>query len=194
MVTRWAFAVIGGCVALVLIILGLLTRGGGLDVPEALHAIKDVAPAARADYDSAWEDHLRIVDQALQEGSISAAVRAWHDAYGAALGSGGWEGMIAVGDAVIGIGTASGLPNGPHAKAREAYLTALTRARRDRSVDGVLRTAEAFAALGDRAVVLQCLRAAEDLGANDAAASHRVREFRNRWATGEDSPVLAKDR
>jgi hypothetical protein len=193
MLTRWGFAVIGGCLALVLTILGSLTRGGGLDVSEPPRPVKEPVPAARADYDSAWEDHLRLLDQAVQADDSSAALRAWHDAYGAALGSRGWEGMIAVGDAVFGMERLIALPGGPRAKAREAYLTALVRARRDRSVDGVLRAAQAFSALGDRAVVEQCLGVAESLAAGNARASHRIREFRTR-AAGEDGAALASDR
>ena len=49
--------------------------------------------------------------------------------------------------------------------ARDAYMTALIRARRDRSLDGVLRSAEAFRELDDRTVVEQCLHIAAQLAA-----------------------------
>jgi hypothetical protein len=104
----------------------------------------------------------------------------WHDAYGAALESGSWESMIAVGDAFMNIGRASGTPRGARMNAREAYLTALIRARRDHSVDGALRSAEAFRQLGDRAVVEQSLHIAGQLAAGDEQAQAKVREAQQR--------------
>jgi hypothetical protein len=50
-------------------------------------------------------------------------------------------------------------------KARQAYLTALFRARDEGSMDGVLRAAWAFADLGDREVVDGALRIADRLAA-----------------------------
>jgi hypothetical protein len=54
----------------------------------------------------------------------------------------------------------------------------LIRARRDRSVDGALRCAEAFRQLNDHAVVEQCLHIAAQLAAGDEQAQERVREAR----------------
>jgi hypothetical protein len=118
------------------------------------------AAANRARFDALWKEHVATVDQALARHDISAAVRAWHDAYGAALASRGWEGMIAVGDAFLRIGTEAGTVSGSRSNARLAYLNALIRAHRDGSSEGMRRTAEAFAALGDHAVAAQCLRVA----------------------------------
>ena len=73
------------------------------------------------------------------------------------------------------IGRASGTPAGARMNAREAYLSALIRARRDRSVDGALRSAEAFRQLGDRAVVEQSLHIAGQLAAGDEQAQAKVR-------------------
>jgi hypothetical protein len=87
-----------------------------------------------------WKTHLHLVETELASGHVDVAVRAWHDAYGAALESRGWESMIAVGDAFMKIGHAAGTPNGARMNAREAYLTALIRARRTHSVDGALRS------------------------------------------------------
>ena len=111
-----------------------------------------------------------LLDEALARRDIGAAQRHWHDAYRAALGSRRWEGMIEAGDG---------------ARARQAYLTALLRARQQKSLEGVLRTAEAFSGLGDRQVVAQCLRIAERLAAaqHDAAARERVSALSERLAT-----------
>jgi hypothetical protein len=61
-------------------------------------------------------------------------------------------------------------------------LTALIRARRNRSVDGALRSGEAFAGLGDRAIVEQSLYIAAQLASGDEQAQQRVGEARQRWA------------
>jgi len=131
----------------------------GLSSHEALGA----EPRRRSD--TLWIANVASVDQALARHDVSAAVGAWHDAYGAALASRGWEGMIAVGDAFLRIGTEAGSVSGSRPNARQAYLNALVRAHRDGSADGTRRTAEAFAALGDHAVAEHCFRVADDLAA-----------------------------
>jgi hypothetical protein len=141
-----------------------------------------LVPAGRATDDGLWRAHLNIVEKELEQGHIDVAVRVWQDAYGAALESRSWESMIAVGDAFRAIARASGVPSGARMNAREAYMTALIRARRDRSVDGALRSAEAFRELDDRAVVEQCLHIAALLAAADEQAQQKVREARQRWA------------
>jgi hypothetical protein len=57
--------------------------------------------------------------------------------------------MLAVGDARLRIDQSTGPGNTAVAKAREAYLAALFRARQEGSLEGVIRAAEAFDALGD---------------------------------------------
>ncbi len=135
-----------------------------------------MAPTRR---DTRWADHLSVVDRALQASDVSLAVRAWHDAYGAALASGEWRAMLAVGDAFVGIGRASGSRDGAKANARLAYLTAMSRARRDASVEGSLRAARAFAALGDYEAASQCVQVATRIASerNDRAGLELVREY-----------------
>jgi hypothetical protein len=130
--------------------------------------------AGRSSAGATWQAHLRIVDETLQTGDVRAATRAWRDAYGAALADRGWQGMVAVGDAFLAIGRADATPSGAYPNARRAYLTALIRARRLQSVDGVLRTTEAFAALGDRGVAEQSLRVAAEVAGSDPVAAARV--------------------
>ena len=143
---------------------------------------ESVVPAGRVRDDGLWKTHLHVVETELASGHVDVAVRAWHDAYGAALESRGWESMIAVGDAFMKIGHAAGTPNGARMNAREAYLTALIRARRNHSVDGALQSAEAFREIGDRAIVEQCLHVAAQLAAGDDHAQQKVRQARERWA------------
>lgn len=118
-----------------------------------------------------WAAYLEMVDAALAQHDVRTAVRAWREAHAAALRTRAWRPLAEVGDAVIRIGRADGYRPGYVAQARETYMAALVRARAGRSVEGVLRVAESFAALGDLHVVDQCLSIAEGLGAN---ADHEV--------------------
>lgn len=131
------------------------------------------AMAASAD---PWTTHLQQVTGALAKQDPGAAKRAWHEAYTAALASRRWEGMVEVGDALRRIGDASGSGKAVEGRARRLYLSALFRARQAGSLDGVLRAAEAFSALGDHEVVARCLRIAERLAADqrDTQARDRV--------------------
>jgi hypothetical protein len=186
--------VMAGVLALCVLV-GILTRGGSLMVPgvgegalrgarAAVHGelerLESFVPAGRDRDDGLWRAYLDLVEKELERGHLDVAVRVWQDAYGAALGSGSWESMIAVGDAFVAIGRASGSPAGARMNAREAYLTALIRARRDRSVDGALRSAEAFRQIDDHAVVEQCFHVAALLAVGDEQALQRVREARQR--------------
>src|SRR4029453_15827015 len=84
---------------------------------------------------------LAAVDAALASGDVAAAMRAWHAAYGATIGSRRWEGFADAGDAYLRITRASGSPAGGISQARDLYLSALFRASGARSLDGVLRIA-----------------------------------------------------
>jgi len=53
----------------------------------------------------------------------------------------------------------------PRTHRSDAYLTAAIRARREGSVDGALRSAEAFQALGDQAIAEHCRHVAARLAA-----------------------------
>jgi hypothetical protein len=99
--------------------------------------------------DVSWASALTAFDEALARGDASAALRIWSEAHSAALRSRHWEGMLAVGDARLRIDQSTGPGSTAVAKAREAYLAALFRARQEGSLEGVIRAAEAFDALGD---------------------------------------------
>ena len=168
--TRWYAPL----VALASLLLVLLVAG--LAVMEMLAA---EAPSAVAPH--VWTAPLDQADAALGRGDAAAALSAWREAQAAALRSGHWEGMIAVGDAArrraeAGRDRADGL-----AGARQAYLTALFRARRERSLDGLLSAAIAFGELGDRDVLAQALRLAEQHAGRDPLSRARVRAVADRW-------------
>jgi hypothetical protein len=150
--------------------------------------LADVGPTAAASavrtpaVEAPWEPSLRSLDAALQQGDAGAANRAWHDGYGAALASGRWEGFVAMGDAVRRIADVTGSRSLGEARSRSLYLAALFRARQQGAVAGVLRTAEAFAGLGDSEVVAQCLTVARALAAR---AGDRDAEGRIQVLTGQ---------
>jgi hypothetical protein len=148
----------------------------------ALIALLMIPPAAAEPGRDDWAGRLAAMDQALAAGDTSAALAAWREAYVAAHVSRGWQGMLAVGDAALRAGRASGIPELAEPRARRAYLTALLRARRQGSLDGVLAAGDAFERLGDRAVVRQAQAIAADLAerSGDGAARVRVQAFRAR--------------
>jgi len=179
---------------------GLVIYSGGLTVPRpgraaltgsraAMHGelerLESATPAGRPGDDRPWRAYLDALEKEREHGRLDVAIRVLSDAYGAALASRSWEGMIAVGDAILATERAPGNAAGARMNARQAYLTALIRARRDRSVEGALRSAAAFRALGDRDAVEQCLHVAALLATRDAPATQRVHEARQRWAARE---------
>jgi len=132
----------------------------------------------------AWQAQLLKVEEALARGDLATAERQWREAYAAALKSQHWQGMVATGDTYRVLGAQAGFRAASVAKARQAYLTALFRARSEGSVEGVLRTAERFAELGDRGVVERCIRVAQRVTeqSRDPQAGEYVRAFTERWA------------
>ena len=124
-----------------------------------------------------WTYHLESMDAAISVRNASAAVLAWRRAYATALDEPGWRGLVEVAGAALRIGTIAGFQKAAESRARESYWTALFRARRQGSLNGVLDAAEAFGALGDRVMVEQCIRVAERLAllTDDADAAGRVR-------------------
>lgn len=146
-------------------LIGLGLVAAVMEVRADLTPLETRRAAHRLQFDAVWRARVAIVDQALARHDVSAAVGAWHDAYGAALASRGWEGMLAVGDAFLRIGAEAGPIDGSRPNARQAYLNALIRAHRDASSEG-RRTATAFETLGDHAVAAHCLRVADELTPN----------------------------
>lgn len=139
-----------------------------------------------------WVSPIQKVDTALSRKEFSAALRASQEAYAAAVASRRWEGLIAAGDAYRRVGEATELHKSFDAKAREAYRSALFRARQQGSVEGALRAAEAFLTLGDSEVVAQCVRIAERLAGTDPEARADVRAFAARL--GDPSLTVEQSR
>lgn len=152
----------------------LLVVVGGLPMIPAVPA-----PSNR----DGWATRIADMDRALGGDDAPGAQAAWREAYVTAHVTHAWPGMIAVGDAALRLGQVAGASEVGQARARRAYLTALLRARRQGSLDGVLAAGEAFARLGDGQVVRQVLAIASDLAARsgDDGARLRVQGFRNQW-------------
>ncbi len=136
--------------AVLVLVLGSL---GALATVTLERPVNELPGPGRDEVVEPWRVHVGAMDRALERADASAAVRAWRDAHSAALDSRRWEAMIEVGDAALRMGEAR---EGSKLGARQAYLTALGRARRDGSVDGVRRAAAGFDALGDLEVAARC--------------------------------------
>lgn len=130
----------------------------------------------------ARQDALARVDGALARQDVSAAVAAWQEAYELARRTRSSRALVEAGDAHLRIGAAAHASAAATPRAREIYLAALARARAERSVDGVVRAAERFAALGDHEVTVLALRIADSLAARspETDAARRVEVARGR--------------
>jgi len=117
-----------------------------------------------------WTPHLEVMDRAVAMRDPDTAIRAWREAYAAALGSDGWQGLVEVASACLKIGEIPGFRKACEAKARQTYWTALFRARQERSIEGIYQVAAAFETLGARAMAEECLRIAESFGSGEAEA------------------------
>ena len=162
--------VLTGVVLLTLLLLALI----------AVEVLVADAPGAIAS--RSWTPPLARADEALQDGDLAAALAWWREARLTAIRSGQWEGLIEVGDASLRLGEAGGFRSDAESQARQAYLGALLRAQRQRSLEGVLRAATAFGELGDRDVTVQALRIAERQAGRDPLALNHIRAVADRWS------------
>jgi hypothetical protein len=110
-----------------------------------------------------WTVHLRALDDHLLQGDLSPAVRDWYDARRAALVDPGWDGMLAVGSAALRLGAATSSVLHAETDARDAYMTALYRARRQASLHGSLQAAERLRDLGDAERAAQAVAVARQM-------------------------------
>jgi hypothetical protein len=136
----------------------------------------------RGDTDTApWDQYIQAMDDALARGDFYAADLARQTAYLIALGSQRWEAMAAMGDAYVRFTDARGASPTLRPEARRVYRSALFRAHRQGSVEGVLRVSEALAALGDRegareGLAIATAMAAESRVSNDVARAEALAE------------------
>lgn len=146
---------------------------------QTLRKVEPVADSRGAVVSDMWRGHIQTVDRALGRHDVDQARQAWEKAHLAAVESFSWEGLLASGQASLRIGGAIGARPSAEASARRAYFIALYRACRANSFEGILRTAEAFADLGDREIVEECLGLAE-LQGDGEETRQRVAAFAGR--------------
>ena len=168
------------------LLLGIPPLEGVAMEPQSSAATTVSREAAPSTFDGTtlWVPLIAKMNRALSRGDVVNAQRAWSTAEVAAVASLTWEALVEVGDATRQIGDAAGARAVTTPWARRSYLTAFARAQRQGSLDGMLRSAEAFAALGDRDLARQCLRGAEQLSrqTRDSQALERVRSYERRIA------------
>ncbi|HEV8586064.1 MAG TPA: hypothetical protein VGT02_13940 [Methylomirabilota bacterium] len=118
---------------------------------------------------------LAAMDEALVRQDLQAATQAWRQARELALRSRDWRGPIEAADAELRLAAAADRVREARPTARELFLVALFRARAERSVDGVLRSAEGFARLGDTDAAVLALRIAESTAVKYGDGEERAR-------------------
>src|SRR5262245_56586259 len=171
----------------------MVPRRAPVETPSKVERVADVRDVVLSEM---WRGHIRTVERALGRHDVDQARRAWEKAHVAAVESFSWEGLLASGQASLRIGGAIGARSSAETAARRAYFTALYRACRENSCEGILRTAEAFFDLGDREIVEECLGLAE-LQGDSEETRRRVAAFAGRLGAlpptmaGGASPVAA---
>jgi hypothetical protein len=150
----WALLTVTGvCVGLLSGVLGT----------SAVAPPRPVQSSASAGVATPWTPHIAAVNSALAAGDLTAAAAASTEAYRAALANRRWEGLLEAADAHLRVADAAGARQAGVPRARQLYLAALFRARDARSLDGVVRTAQAFDRLGDREAAGHAMRVAQRL-------------------------------
>jgi hypothetical protein len=133
----------------------------------ALGPDRDLAPSLAS--------HLHAMDAALAAQDVRAAVKARHEAEVTARTSSGWEAPLAVGEAPLRLGAAAEVREIAERWARRAFHLTFTRTREASSLEGMLRAAEAFAALGDRETAQHFARVAAELAGKNGGRRDRER-------------------
>jgi hypothetical protein len=112
-----------------------------------------------------WFARVDSVEQAIVAGDGVRAAREWPHVWTIAQASRRWDALLAAGDSALRIGQLTGAMLSGRFHARQAYRAALFRAYSQRSIDGVLRTAEASTLMGDREIPEIALGMARKLAA-----------------------------
>jgi hypothetical protein len=115
----------------------------------------------------AWEGEVVQVKQALAAGNLSAAAQRWTDAYGLAVRMRRWEPMAVTGDLAMELSRRDPVAEAFRADARRAYLSALFRARAERSAEGAMRIVASFRTSGDTELVAQAQHIVDQLTRSD---------------------------
>lgn len=109
------------------------------------------APRHAGDDGMDWVRPAAAFDAALARGDVPAARESLQRAADAAARANSWESLLAVGGAQSRLAAACAYPTLSTAGAEENYRAALLLARRQHSLEGVMRATSALRALGDPA-------------------------------------------
>jgi hypothetical protein len=161
--------------ALVILALSLVMAG---EFPVGAQPRDRCRASSEEELPPVWFARVDIVEQAIAAGDGVRAARAWPHVWTIAQASRRWDALLAAGDSALRIGQLTGAMLSGHFHARQAYRAALFRAYSQRSIDGVLRSAEALTLMGDREMPEVALGMARKLAATsgDLHLRHRVEQ------------------
>jgi hypothetical protein len=133
-------------------------------------------PSSEEELPPVWFARTAVVEEAIAEGDGARAAREWLHVWSIAQASRRWDALLTAGDAALRIGHLTGAMLSGRFQARQAYRAALFRAYSQRSIKGVLRTADASALMGDREMTEVAVGMARKLAATsgDLALRDRV--------------------
>src|SRR5262249_47651198 len=118
---------------------------------------------------------VTVPDMAATPPGIEAALPALDRAYRLAAADGRWSELIDLAGVIHRLGEVAHDRQGFDPLALKIYRSALTQARREASLDNVMRVAEGLGELGDQEGFRESIRIAEALAAGDREAEADVR-------------------
>jgi hypothetical protein len=134
----------------------------------------DCCRAGSAEFPPVWFARISVVEQAIAARDGVRAARAWTDVWAVAQASRRWDALLAAGGVSLRIGELTGATLSGRFNARQAYRAALFRAYSQRSIEGVLCTAEAGTLMGDREISEMALNMARKLATT--SGNYEVRD------------------
>jgi len=140
---------------------------------------RDCCRAGSEELPPVWFARIGVVEQAIAARDGVRAARAWPDVWTVAQASRRWDALLTAGDAALRIGELTRATLSGRFNARQAYRAALFRAYSQRSIEGVLRTAEALTLMGDREMPEVALSMARKLAATSGDQEVRDRVERD---------------
>jgi hypothetical protein len=145
-------------------VVGLALAGAVLVAGIGIGLASGPRTLARRAGEPPWAADLRAAHVVLSDGDPQAAEAALDTAYGEALGSADWAGLLEVGDAYRRLSAVGRVAAAIEAKACRAYADAASAAHRRASAEGLRRVADTVAAWGNQEAALEIVFLAEDLG------------------------------
>lgn len=158
--------------ATLLLPIALVATGAGLrseSRPTGTALNPAETPGRPSRIEASWEGAMARLTSAIEREDRASLLYAWRAAYAVGIATQTWQPMIALGDAAQRIAVLDRQREPFEREARGAYLLALRAARRARSNDGLIATADGFERLGDAEMATQVRRLAARLRADVSA-------------------------